>query len=788
MIENRIQVYGEGPLTCQMALVGEALGDTELRLHSNFVGQAGRLLDSCLRAAVIMRQHCYITNVIKEHPKNNDITPFFHYNKGKLFTSPEFLDYVEFLRNELSKVECNIIVALGQTALFALTGIPDKITKRRGSVYESTLLPGRKVIACIHPSAALRMYMYQRYIVFDLQRALEHSMYPDIPKDNRTYILDPTFDEAIAYLDMIIREARSVACDIEVKNGEVSMMSFCYKEGEAICIPFIRGSEDNYTLEEELHIWDRIAFILEAHSITKEGQNFAFDSTFLHRKYGIVTNGVIEDTMVAQGIATPEYPKGLDFITSIHSDIPYYKDEGKKFIKGISNDEMQFRLYNAKDSVVVKETLPSVLNDVRSLGNIQTYRRQVSLIPILSYMSEHGIRMDVDGLNKMAEDTLKEIEATQKELNDIVGFDLNANSPKQVANYFYITKKLPPYTKDGSITTDDEALKRIARKGFKEAELVIKIRELRKAYGTYYTIKLEDGRLKCSYNPVGAADTGRLSSSKTLFDTGGNMQNQPEEMKLMMLADEGYLMFEFDLSQAENRIVAYIAPEPRMIWAFENNVDVHKSTASLIFGIPIEQIVKDQRRRGKQSNHSLNYDMSADSFSRKCMLPLHEGRLIHMKYHQVYPGVHNYHAWIRQALSVDRKLTNLMGRTRLFLDRWGDTLFKSAYAFIPQSTVADVINERGLHFINTQFPVVEILNQVHDSVVFQIPVSVGFNTMASILAAIKSSLETPLEWKGNSFVIPAEAKVGKRLGKAELINFKEPLEEQLQKAWEKQDV
>lgn len=781
-----VQVGGEGPLNCRIAFVGEAPGETEVRMGRPFVGQAGGLLDTCMRTAGVNRNSCYLTNVVKERPPNNNISIFFSCERGKLFESPSFREYVDLLRTELQHCTANVIVAVGQTALYALTGIPDKITKRRGSVYESTLLPGRKVIACIHPSAALRQYMYRRLIIFDLQRAIEHSATPALPKDESTYILDPTFDEAIAYLKYIQQNTSRTACDIEVKNGEVSMISFAHKADEAICIPFIKGGDDNFSMEEELQIWDEIAKILEDPTITKIGQNLAFDTTFLHRKYGIASIN-IDDTMVAQGILMPEYPKGLDFITSLYSDLPYYKDEGKRWLKGISEDEMGFRLYNAKDSIVVMQTFDKIMSEVTRLGNAETYKRQVSLIPILSFMSERGIKIDVDGLNKLATETLAEIERLSVELNIACGHEINSNSPKQVAQYFYVEKGLPAYTKDGAVTTDDEALQRIARKGYKEAELILKLRGLRKAYGTYYTVTLEDGRLKCSFNPVGAADTGRLSSSETIFGTGTNLQNQPKEMKDKMIADDGYLMFEADLSQAENRIVAYIAPEPKMIAAFESKTDVHKSTASLIFGVPIEEITKEQRQQGKQSNHSLNYDMSADAFSRHWLMPLDEGRRIHTRYHQVYPGVHKYHEWIRAALGLDRKVTNLMGRTRLFLDRWGDSLFKSAYAFIPQSTVADVINERGLEFVyyskDPLMQKVELLNQVHDSIVFQIPVSLGWDAIATILSAIKTSLETPLTWRGNSFVIPAEFKCGRRLGKATVIKIDSTINSQLENIW-----
>ena len=95
--------------------------------------------------------------------------------------------------------------------------------------------------------------------------------------------------------------------------------------------------------------------------------------------------------------------------------------------------------------------------------------------------------------------------------------------------------------------------------------------------------------MRCAFNPVGTK-SGRLSSSKTIFGTGTNLQNQPAEMKGYMMADDGFVLYNMDLSQAENRVVAYIAPEPSMIQAFENGTDIHSQTAGLIFRKPVDEI------------------------------------------------------------------------------------------------------------------------------------------------------------------------------------------------------
>lgn len=258
------------------------------------------------------------------------------------------------------------------------------------------------------------------------------------------------------------------------------------------------------------------------------------------------------------------------------------------------------------------------------------------------------------------------------------------------------------------------------------------------------------------------------------------MQNIPPEMLRFLVADPGCVLYNIDLSQAENRIVAYIAPEPNMIAAFEAGIDIHRQTAGLILNKKPEDVSDEdgsssiggglfsERFWGKKSNHSLNYDLGFRAFALVCEIQEGEARYIVERYHSVYPGVRQYHAWVRAQLGKGRTLTNCLGRKRLFTNRWGDDLFKEAYAFIPQSTVADIINERGLAYVmgNPLFRGVEILNQVHDSLVVQISVEkVPVLQHAEALKLIVDSLQTPLSYRGQTFSIPADVHIGLTLNK-----------------------
>jgi len=323
-------VTGKGPADSKIAFVGEALGSQEERIGEPFVGPSGQLLNELFNISGIIRSRCYITNVIKEKPDRNNIKLFIDITKKVPIITEAYKYYVSLLKEELEDIDMNVIVAVGNIPLYALTGLK-MITKRRGSIYESTLLPGKKVIGIIHPSAALRQYNYRHFILYDLVRIRKESEFPEVMLPKRHMITSPSFMESIEFLATCSGKPE-VAFDIEVLNEEVSCISFAYSEKDVICIPFVGGGRDYFPPDQEVGIWKAIAVILENNNIVKWTQNGVFDVSFLLNRFGIKTVN-IQDTMIAQGVTFPEFPKGLDFLTSVFSKEPYYKDIGGKVFK-----------------------------------------------------------------------------------------------------------------------------------------------------------------------------------------------------------------------------------------------------------------------------------------------------------------------------------------------------------------------------------------------------------------------------------------------------------------------
>lgn len=771
-------IYGEGPLDCKIALVGEAPGEKEV------------LLTQLLHSGGILQQSCYVTNVVKDRPPNNDISKYIKFSKeGECtWTSPEYDQFEKMLYDELDNCKANVIVLVGAIPLYALCR-KSKITRQRGSILET--VGGRKAIPIIHPSATFRQHIWQYYIARDIEKIKREAEFPKIILPDREIYIEPSYKETLLFISKC-NYSTKVGVDIEVsrRTHEMSCISLAPNATEVMSIPFISRGESYWSPEQELQIMQLIAEVLENPCIEKVGQNFTFDAGFLHDRYGIATRN-IQDTMVAMRVLYPDFQAALWFITSWYTNEPYYKDEGKygeKLWDSFSGTEKSFWIYNAKDSVVCMEALPLIQKDLAEIGNYETYERQRKIIEPCLYIQQHGIRFDHERREWWRERLTKEIETLQAELNTRTGRSLNVKSTKQKKEYFYAELGIKPYTKKGSITTDADAMKRIARKGVVEARLALEITKRRDLLSKYINVKLSaDGRFRFSVKPVGTK-YGRISTSKMIPDgVGTNGQNWPEAMKGLWLADEGYLMYSTDLSQAETRILAVIAPELTLLSAFRDDVDVYKRVGGMLYNKP-ESDVDDnpgssqlgtgehsERDWAKRGVLGLGYDLGFKTFALKYEMPEPEAKFFIEKYHRICPGVRQYHAWVRAKLQKDRKLTNCMGRSYLFLGMWGDQLFKDAYAFIPQSTVADIIDDWGLtpmYFDQDSFRQLELLNQIHDEVLYQIPISAGFEEHKRIVMTVEKSLERTLQWKDSEFVIPAETKVGLRWGKKNMIKLK----------------
>ena len=810
MILKRIEP--EGNLTSPLVLVGEAPGYDEEATGKPFIGRSGDLLFRQLFPSFgFSRASTYITNVVKERPSGNDISRFVKFGSGpnaKVKETPEFQAYVEELRAELAGTTANVLLAVGNVALYALCGLHG-ISKWRGSVLESTLLPGRKVIATFHPASALRDHTHRHIIAMDLARVRDELVSPHITRPQRTYILNPGFEEILSYIDRC-RSAKRVAFDIEVTSHHVNCISLSPNSKEAISIPFATLSgESVWSPAQEAELWQIIGALLEDGEVRKLGQNVGFDSWFLYHEMGIAVHS-FDDTMVAHKMCYPDFPAGLDFMCSVYTDEPYYKDDGKVWVRQTGTDE-DFRLYNAKDSVVLHEVWDAIESDMIRLGLKPHYEEKLKTIPPLTFMTEHGMCLDREWLMEEKKVARKEATSLRNQIKKMMNEPhINLNSKQQVAEFFYYKLKIKPYkgrkqkeptaakkkrevellmkkrgldekdakklaeARRGSVA--EEALKRLAgTHGREEARLLLLYREHTKYISTYLNFKRdEDGRLRGSYNTVGTV-SGRFSSSQTIFGTGLNVQTMPHRLKRAILADDGFLLVSIDLGQAENRVVAYTAPDLHMQHAFESGTDIHSLTAGMIFGKPIEAISDEdgsasigggkhsERFWGKKANHASNYGEGEYLFALQNEISVKESKRILSGYHRGYPGVKRWHARIDDEVWNKRWLVDSFGKGRTFKGELQRNKNKSAYSYGPQSTVREVMSRWGLCYVyySEEFAEVIQLNDVHDSMELELPLSRGWLWIAERISLVRASLMQLLTGHGGTqFSIPADVQIG----------------------------
>lgn len=546
--------YEEGNPDSKIIALAEAPSYAEIREGRPLVGPSGEVFNNCLHTAGLRRGECYILNVwpfqvdkVKRgqselfYPRNSAKGPNdLLWQTGKGFT--EFgLEEAGSTLERIQRSGANVILTMGQQALDLATGKSKAIMRWRGSPIQG--LPrvgGKSVIPTVHPAATLRgTYTWRYLIIADMEKVKRHKEFKTLQVPQRNLIINPSIKDIYAYMQRA-RDVGRVATDIEVINHQVSCFCICYDPKEAMCIPV--GDEYGNSLwdeETEELIWFTYAAMMSDPRIMKINQNLVgFDAPFLLNQNNIFTRGDLGDPMIAQHICYPDFPKGLDFIASIHTDEPYYKDEGKMW-KGMGGDIEQFWRYNAKDGCVALEAWDKLQAEMTEGGYWPTYEMTVGLAPVLTYMTVRGFKADLERLEKTKKRVEREIAEREDELRAVSEWPFSYSSPKQCAKYFYETKGLPAYkNKTGGVTTDDKALARIYRKtNMREAKLVQELRGLAKLKGTYLDIAFDkDSRLRCNWNPRGTW-TGRLSSSATVFGTGTNMQNLHPEFREFLVAD-----------------------------------------------------------------------------------------------------------------------------------------------------------------------------------------------------------------------------------------------------------
>jgi DNA polymerase-1 len=303
-----------------------------------------------------------------------------------------------------------------------------------------------------------------------------------------------------------------------------------------------------------------------------------------------------------------------------------------------------------------------------------------------------------------------------------------------------------------------------------------------------------EDKVHTSYNITGASsddeeDTkktkrsfGRWSSSASIILPygSGNLQNIPSEARKMYRAKQGYKIIQADYSQAEAVVVAHLTGDQKLVKMFYDSFglsktekkpyDIHKMTIASMLNIPMNEVTPEQRTAGKTIRHATSYSAGPQVLANRLAIKLSDAKKLMELYHKANPHLRMWYQQIQEELKRSRTLVNLFGRKHRFLDRWGDSLFRSAYSYIPQSTVGDLLNKalvkiyKGLPELSYE---VTILLQLHDAVY----IMVEEEFVMDAIKYLRKNMLIPLRANNQEFMIDVDFKAGDSWAEGEEIDI-----------------
>jgi len=491
-------------------------------------------------------------------------------------------------------------------------------------------------------------------------------------------------------------------------------------------------------------VLNKLKPILENTAVGKIGQNLKYDTHVL-ANYDIVLKGIRDDTMVKSyclnSVATRH---NMDDLAEyyLNQKTIHFSDVAGKGKKQITFNQVgldQAFPYACED-VIVTQALNQVLDaDLAQYPKLaKLYQTlEVPLIEVLVRMERNGVELDVNALNAQQLDIASQMKAIESQAYELAGDVFNLESPKQIQQILFSEDGLgleaKKKTPKGAPSTNEEALKLLDHP---LVDLILSYRTLTKLNSTYLEalpkqIDLKTGRLHTSYHQAVTA-TGRLSSSNPNLQNIPIRSEQGARIRGAFIASKGNVVIAADYSQIELRIMAHISKDEHLLEAFNNNVDVHSATASMMFNVPLDEVTKDHRRNAKAINFGLIYGMSAFGLAKQIDVSRTEAKAYIDAYFENYPGVLNYMDNIRETAKAQGYVETVMGR-RLYLPQINaknkmlqQHALRTAINAPMQGSSADIIKKAMLdvdQWIGDDNSDIKMIMQVHDELVFEVKAS-----------------------------------------------------------------
>lgn len=810
-------VPGIGPYEPDLMIVGEAPGKHENDAKEPFVGPTGQMVNEYLRDCGISRSEVYLTNVVKYQPPFNDFT------KLNLIG----IDLAESTRKlwdeEIRPFNPKCILALGDRALEAVTGYSG-ILNYRGSILRAN--DGiHKVVPTIHPAALLPRvgreegalpWVYNKLIKHDFSRAIEESKFREFTLPSRQHDIAHNSLDVFRFLREYEKLSRA-SVDIESINCVPVSIAFAFTRFHSLTIPLLRKIGDvpltDMTMNELAECWRFIDEGLRTHGLV--GQNFKYDEYKLGL-IGLKCPSVISDTLLKTHLIFPELPiKKLHVQSSLWTREPYYKEEGKEAKIGRRFNVERFFVYNGKDSCVTLEIDEEQEVDLKEMGeNLH--------LPLLSfyydyvmklhkvYLKLENVGFEVDNVRK--KELKREFEKLFHEqhilLTNLVGHEINVKSPPQMFELLYKemkfkTLKKAPTSEDAiTVLIGNHCKGKDGPEKKKILEAILEERRIRDQLSRQINFQNDyDGTCKCSYK-ISGTETARRSTTilqkpvrpekiGLSFHTISKHGRLAKGIRSMFRPRKGKVYVAADASQAEPRIVSVLSEDWKLLEVMQSGrVDIHRRTAALIFGYTpylqldgecalADRMEKDgpERYTGKTVRNAGNYDVHKHTFmetfntnAQKYEIPIsisewRAGQMLDL-FHQASPKVRSkFHKDVQEAIRSTRLLVNPFGRPRVFNARMDDSIFKEGYAYIPQSTVADLIGHAAINIDNELNGDLEngvLISENHDALTLEVDES---NYMA-YARLMKKHMEMPIDFsiyctlkRDCKLVIPCDVEV-----------------------------
>ena len=633
--------------------------------------------------------------------------------------------------------------------------------------------PDRETLAALYQRYGMRRFLAELK-AGDAAAAADGngaSLPPDAPETDYQIILDE--DGLNAWLECL-RGAEAFSLDLETDSlnymdAAIVGVSVAVEPGQAAYLPVAHCGPGAPEQLDRQRVLEALRPLLEAEEPRKIGQNLKYDMSVLAR-YSIELRGVAYDSMLESYVLDSTATRhDMDSLASkyLGVEVTSYEQlcgKGARQVPFAEIDVERAGHYAAEDADIALRLHRLLYPRLQAeTGLLSVFSElEMPLLPVLSRMERHGVRVDRELLERQSEELAARMAEVEQRAHEEAGEAFNLGSPKQIQEIFFERMGLPVIqrTPKGQPSTAESVLEELSLQGHELPRLILEHRGLSKLKSTY-TDKLpqlihpQTGRVHTSYHQAVAA-TGRLSSSDP------NLQNIPvrtpegRRIRKAFVASPGHRLITADYSQVELRIMAHLSADTGLRGAFEQGEDIHRATAAEVFATA--EANDEQRRAAKAINFGLIYGMSAWGLGRQLGIPRDEAQTYIDRYFERYPGVRTFMDRAREQAREQGFVETVFGRRLHVPEIHSRNRQRREYAERTainapmQGTAADVIKRAMIDvdaLLAERFPEARLVMQVHDELVLEVPAgqetTIGDEVRRLMTAADGGMLSVPLE-------------------------------------------